>query len=133
MTRDEWNAVRERLSGSFGRVDLVVDGYQLQLTVQRVGPLKYEILPYVNGKFDGSWIVQRTDECIRFMCPKTISLYSRADKARITKGLTKRQVKEWFPTLDKTSTYYLWGWKSFNSLKRHLLANNKSIELKREA
>ena len=133
MTKDEWELVRGKLSVSFGLVDLIVDGYLLHLKVQQTGPLKYEILPYVNGKFEGRWITQKTDECIRFMCPKTVSLYSRADKARITKGLTKRQVKDFFPDLDKTGTYYQWGWASFTSLKRHLLANNKSIELKKEA
>ncbi len=133
MTKEEWDLVKTSLADAYGRVHLVVDGFNLSLQVTRVAPMKYEICPYVNGKFEGRWLTQKTEEAVRFMRPQKVSLYSPKDKAALTKGLSKKQIRELIPNLDVTKTYYTWGWSSFVSLKRHLLANNQSIELKKEA
>jgi hypothetical protein len=129
MTKAEWNQVKASLSFAYGHVELLVDGYKLTLAVQKAAALKYEITPYVNGEFKGIWLHNKTEEAVRFMCPKTVSLFKPADKKRLTKGLSKKTIKEWLPNIDEKRTYYVWGWASFASLKAHLIKNNKSIEL----
>lgn len=132
MTKEEWDQAKTILASAYGVVQLVVDGFNLTLQVVRVAEMRYEIMPYVNGKFEGRWITQKTDESVRFLRPKTVSLYTPKEKAR-AKKLRKEIRDAVYPGLEKQTTYYIWGWSSFASLKRHLLANNKSIELKKEA
>lgn len=129
MTKAEWDELKHKLSYAYGREELMVDGFKLTLTVQCVKALKYEITPYVNGEFKGIWCRDKTEEAVRFMCPKTIHLFSPTQKKKMTRGLSKKLIKEWFPNIDAKSTYYVWGWTSFASLKAHLIKNNKSIEL----
>lgn len=128
MTKSEWDQLKADLSHAHGYAELLVDGYRLTLAVQPVKPLKYEIIPYVNGEFKAIWARDKTEEAVRFLRPVTLHLYSPAKKKRLTKGLTKKLIKEWLPNIDATSTYYAWGWPSFARLKAHLLKNNKSIE-----
>jgi hypothetical protein len=129
MTKAEWDEIKQTLSFPWGAVTLLVDGFTLTLQVKRVSDLKFEIFPYVNGEFKGSWGLNKTEEAVRFLRPKTLHLYSPTQKAKITKGLSKKLIKEWFPDLDKKKTYYSWGWSSFASLKAHLIKHNKSIEM----
>jgi hypothetical protein len=128
MTKTEWDQLKADLGHAYGHAELLVDGYKLTLSVQAVKPLKYEIMPYVNGEFKGIWALDKTEEAVRFLRPVTLHLFSPAKKKRITKGLSKKLIKEWFPKIDATSTYYAWGWPSFAGLKAHLIKNNKSIE-----
>lgn len=128
MTKTEWDQLKADLSHAYGHAELLVDGYQLTLRIQAVKALKYEIMPYVNGQFKGMWIIEKTEEALRFLRPVTRHLYSPAQKKRITKGLSKKSVNELCPNLNKCSTYYQWGWPSFTGLKAHLIKNNKSIE-----
>jgi hypothetical protein len=129
MNKAEWDQLKVDLSHAYGQAHLVVDGFRLTLMVRQTGALKYEITPYVNGEFKGIWLRDKTDEAVRFMCPNTISLFKPAEKKRLTKGLSKKLIKEWLPNIDAKGTYYVWGWSSFTSLKAHLIKNNKSIEL----
>jgi hypothetical protein len=131
MTKAEWDEIKQTLSFPWGSVTLLVDGFTLTLQVKRVSDLRFEIFPYVNGEFKGIWARDKTEEAVRFLRLKTVHLYSPAQKAKFTKGLSKKAIKEWLPDLDKKSTYYSWGWSSFASLKAHLIRNNKSIELVR--
>lgn len=128
MTKTEWDQLKVDLGHAYGHAELLVDGYRLTLSVQAVKPLKYEIIPYVNGEFKGIWARDKTEEAVRFLRPVTLHLFSPAQKKRMTKGLSKKLIKELIPNIDKTSTYYAWGWPSFASLKAHLIKNNKSIE-----
>lgn len=60
MTQEEWKQVEKALEYFFKRVELEVDGYEVSLTLQRVGVYKNAIAIYVNGVFKGEWI---TTEC----------------------------------------------------------------------
>ncbi|ABE45668.1 hypothetical protein [Polaromonas sp. JS666] len=130
MTADDWKKVEAALQSPYGRAKLEVDGYALDLVVQQTKPLKFEIGFFVDGWFKGAWLMADSEERRRFCCPKQLSLYSPAKKAKLLKGLTKRAIAEYFPSIDKKHTYYSSHWSRFAPLKRHLIANNKSIELK---
>lgn len=128
MTKAEWDQLKADLSHAYGHAELLVDGFKLTLSVQAVKPLKYEIVPYVNGVFEGKWCLDKTEEAVRFMRPVKISLYKPAFKKKITKGLSQKRIKEIFPDIDKVGVYYVWGWPVFSSFKAHLIKNNQSIE-----
>lgn len=129
MTPEEWKQVETALSGSFGVAKLRVDGYELWLVIEQAKPLKYVISVYVNGWMRGEWLMKDCEERRRFCCPRKTRLYMPAQKAKLTKGLGKRAIAKYFPNIDHTITWYSSAWGSFSALKRHLLANNKQIEL----
>lgn len=131
MTNDDWKAVEKELSYVFGSVELLIDGFTVVLKVEQSGNLKFAIHPYVNGFFKGEWLTQKTEQCTRFMRPVQVAVYKPSEVKRLTQKLSKSAVKECFPNIDKKFTYYQWGWPSFAPMKRHFIANNKSIELKR--
>lgn len=130
MTKDEWLLVKSKLSHPWGSAELMVDGYRLTLQVKQTKALKFEIMPYVNGKFQGAWMTKDSEEGKRFLRPVTIAVYKPAEKARLTKGMSKKMIKTIFGDgLDKTFAVFAWGWPTFGPLQRHLIANNQVIEL----
>ena len=130
MTKDEWLQVKNRLSHPWGSVTLMVDGYTLMLRVEQAKALKFEIMPYVNGEFKGTWMQKDSEEGKRFLRPVTIAAHKPAEKARLVKGMSKKMIKAIFgDRLDATFTVFLWGWPTFGPLQRHLIANNQVIEL----
>lgn len=129
MTKEQWLAVKNALSTPWGVAKLKVDGYALTLQVSQRAPLKFSIYPYVNGVFKGEWLSGEFEEYKRFMRPVQIGVFKPAEKARLKKGLSKKLLKEMSWDLDKTFTVFHWDWPSFDPLRRHLIANNKVIEL----
>ncbi len=131
MTKDDWIKVQNKLSHPYGTVRLTVDGYALALQVNQIKALKFVIMVYVDGVCKGEWCKGEADEAKRFCRPVTRYLYSPAKQKAILKGLSKAEAKRFGKDLglDKTFTSYDLYWPSFGPLKRHLIANNKSIEL----
>lgn len=129
LTKAQWQELEERLSHAYGVAHLMVDGYKLSLQVAKVKELRYEIIWYVNGQFKGIWLTKDCEEVRRFARPCSISLYSTQKKSDLVKKIGVRGIKKYFPRIDEKRTYLVWSWPSFKPFKRHLLANNKSIEL----
>ena len=129
MSKGDWAKVEQDLSFPFGSVKLNCDGYLLSLLVCQSKPLKQVILFYVNGRFEGTFLTQDCEERRRFARPQKIALWKPSEKARLTKGFTKRVLAKHFSDINKTFTHYDWTWPSFAPLKRHLIANNKVISL----
>ncbi len=131
LTKDQWQELEQRLSHSFGTAHLMVDGYKLSLQLAKEKPnsLKYVILWFCNGGFEGKWLLQDCEERRRFARAAKTYVWSPNERARLTKGFTKKALEKHFPDINKTITVYNWHWRSFKPFMRHLLANNKSIEL----
>lgn len=129
MTDGQWKLVANRLASLFMPVKLMVDGYELTLEVRQEKALKFVIVPFVNGWFKGEWLLNQTEEAKRFYRPVKRPVLSPSKKKKLTHGLSKASVKKYFPDLDRTLEYYSGYWPSFAPLKRHLIANNMSIEL----
>ena len=132
MSKEDWELVKKRLSHPLGSVDLKIDGYAVTLEVRCVKPLKYAIQVFVNGVSRGAWCAGDSEESRRFLRPVTRALYSPAKKKAALNGLrSKADIKAIsnLMGLDKTWTYWDLTWPTFEPLKRHLVANNKSIEL----
>jgi len=132
MTAEHWKQVEQTLSFAFGSVYLQCDEYKLTLQVVPIKPLQMAIQVYVDGVFRGKWLIEDCEERRRFLRPRRISLYSRAEKERFKaalKGVRKSFLKPHLERMEKVAVIYDSTWSSISSLKRHLIANNKAIAL----
>lgn len=126
MTKEQWKQVEEALKNLYHSVKLQIDEYELALGLVRIGTYELAIMVYVGGQFKWEWLTEDTEERRRFCQKKERTMLTAKGKAALKKMSKKRQAEfasqcQYF--------YYMPYWKSFNSLKRHLIANNQSIEL----
>lgn len=124
MTKQQWEQIETSLQSPWGQVNLVCDGYNLTLQVER-DKMRLLIMTYINGHFKGIWMSEDCEERRRFFRPKVTKLF----KESVFKGLTKKERKYMEEKYNKTITTYLPYWPSFRPLKAHLTKNNISIEL----
>jgi len=130
MTKQEWKEVESNMQ-PFGAARLKIDGYEISLAVHPVNKFKFAICIYVNGVIKGNYLTEDCEERRRFMRESKRCAYSGKHKKRMLK-FGKKYLKEWGVDINKTYSIYFPWWNSFNSLKRHLVKNNKSIELVRD-
>lgn len=131
MIKEDWIELEKRLSYPFGNAKILADGFTVSLQVHQ-HKMRLVIVPYVNGFIKSAWISTKSEECIRFFRPLKVSLYKPSEIKRLTAGFGKKSVLKHFPGLHEKGTYYTHEWNSFPTLKRHLIANNKSIQLLRD-
>lgn len=126
MTKEEWKQAEEDLKFLFKTVKLNCDGYELALSLQRLDTYRNVIVFYVNGVFNGKWLLEDCEERRRFFRKEKRSLLTAKGKAQFKK-LSKKKQAEWSDKFfyDVYTPY----WTSFKSLKKHLTQNNESIEL----
>lgn len=128
MTKDDWAALEMALGHAYGSAGILADGFEVTFQVRQY-KMHLVICLYINGWMKGEWLSKKTEEATRFCRPVSFSLFPPSYVKKLTAGLSKSRVKAIFPDLNKKGEYYLPEWRSFRSLKRHLIANNKSIEL----
>ena len=116
MTKEDWAYVN-------------CDGYILSLRLRRVDVYKLAICVRVNGELSVDWIVNDCEERRRFFRKTQGSILS-ASGMKIFRKLSKKKQEEWRGSY--FYDIYLPYWTSFRSLKKHLIENNKSIELVKE-
>lgn len=128
MTKEEWKRAEQALIHLYNPVKLKVDGYEVSLVLERVGTYQNRIMVYINGTFRGKWLTEDCEERRRFMQEHTCSALTRKQKAAFEK-LSKRRQKELREKYPMTYSSFTPQWSSFRALKKHLCANNQSIEL----
>ncbi len=128
MTNDDWEKMEEDLSHVFGMVALLCDGYRVSF---RYAPIKKRLVlitGFVNGWFKGEWLLNDCEERRRFF--RKESRYALSPKLRKEfKKMGKRVLKQANIDLEQRHEYYTFRWSSFNQLKKHLIANNQTIEI----
>lgn len=122
MSKDEWKRVQEALKSLTNIVKLEIDGYEVALVLVRVGTYKNAIAIYVNGVFQGKWLVEDCEERRRFIQKRERCLYKQSEVKKLPRKLQKEM-------LSKKYEYFEPYWSSFGALKKHLLENNENIEL----
>ena len=132
MEQADWDELKEQMASPYGSMALKCDGYELNL-YQVTDPKtnSWYTTIYVDGYFKGIWFqcVNRTgepahEETRRFMRKVTRGLYNKRDIEFHRRVHGKRAAEK---AADIKWYTYDHCWKSFNSLKKHLLANNKEI------
>jgi hypothetical protein len=96
--------------------------------LERLNTYKNIIRIYVDGKFEGKWLLEECEQRRRFMRRREKSLMSNKQKAAFKK-LSKKRQKEFQEYYDRKYVYYEPWWMAFGPLKRHLIAENESIEI----
>jgi hypothetical protein len=133
MTEQDWKKVETALSSPYGRISLQCDEFKLTLKVVQTGPLRFAIFPFVNDEHKGEWGSRYCEERRRFFCPEKKYVNSPTMRTAIkelrasAKKLNVPNMK--LPDPDETITVYTPFWTDFKKLKRHLIANNKQIDL----
>lgn len=124
MTTEEWTEIENKLLKFGLLVEIKVDDYKVSLVPTREN-MKIYIVLFVNGKFKWEWIHEDCDIRRRFMRPSKHCLVKQKELDRVTRSKKKRQ------EIKERNSYisYSPNWTSFKRLKRHLIKNNKSIEL----
>lgn len=126
-SKEQWAALEKELTGFLGRARLRVDGFELMLEVQKLGPLKYCVVPFVNGHWRGKWFLKQEDgqyceEARRFFPLRSVFLWKKKQRRMIARLMGKEEA-------NKKSEWRVGRWTSIPALRRHLLANNHHIEI----
>ena len=126
MTAEEWKKVDEALTSVWSPyVHLKIDGYKVSLNLTQKSRFHNVIMVYINDEFRGKWLMEDCEERRRFCCCKRQSVVTEKDcklyGARSKKA--KQELKEKFGY-----DVYLPYWANFEKMKKHFIANNKSIE-----
>jgi len=128
LTKSEWEIVETALMGIYGSCELTIDGYNIRIEKRMSSATKLVYAIFVNDFIKGEWMSQKTPECLKFFCPKSMSVYGKKHielcrKSRLFK-------KEDIVKMEQSKIiYYTPYYASFATLKRILLANNTDFEL----
>jgi hypothetical protein len=127
MTKEDWNKVECLFSVRYGIVKLNCDGYKITLSVETIGKLQLAIVVYVNGTLKGKWMSEDCEERRKFYQKTEKFMYGKKLRTDMRKLCKKKEyIKDGW---DQKQQRYNFYWKSFSSLKKHLIANNKEIQL----
>lgn len=133
MTAEEWKDVEISLTSPFGRAKFKIDGYTVDVVVEKESPksLKYVLAVFVDGAIKGKWLVNDCDIRRKFFYKCTRSHLSAKYK---NSSEFKRLCKKMREEIIRMSTYEYYSpyFKSFRTLKNHFIRNNTSIELIKE-
>lgn len=132
MTKQEWDIVEEHLKHQFYAVVLICDGYRLTLQLCQIKGMELAIWIWINGQMKGSWYQEDCEERRRFFWPRARHRWS-AKSRKTLKGMGAKYLKSKGIDLNEILIIHYPWWKSFRSLKAHLIKNNVSIELAPEA
>jgi hypothetical protein len=130
LTTEQWRQVEVELASTMGRVKLVCDGYPVTLVVQPYKPLKFGIFFFVDGVFEGKWMVNDCEQRRRFFQRMEGFLHNKKERDTALKIFGGKRAKksdiEW---VNKKFIHYRHFWLDAKALRRHFQKNNQSIEL----
>ncbi|UZZ12219.1 hypothetical protein NDO41_07030 [Ectopseudomonas mendocina] len=132
MQQQDWDDLKQQMASPYGYMKLKCDQFEVALSqeVDSKGR-KWATSVYVDGVFKAAWCFAdekgqpKHEEARRFLRKVTRRVNSARDVAEIQKLFGKRQAKK---AAERVYVYFAPSWSSFNSLKKHLVANNTSIE-----
>ena len=132
MQQQDWDDLKAQMASPYGQMKLKCGQFELAL-VQAVDSKsrKWATTVYVDGVFKGLWCnaskegEPQHEETRRFLRRVVRRLHSAKEISEYQKVFGKREAKK---LEAKVYVYFLPEWSSFNSLRKHLLANNPSIE-----
>lgn len=129
MTKEDWEYVEKELSGIFGKVDFIIDNYNVTIACEQEKTRHYVLMVYIDGKFDLKWAMEDCDIRRRFCSRHTRCSLNQKQRNRL-----RRERKAFREEVKKRLSYeyFLPYWNSFRTMKTHFVKNNTSIELVRK-
>lgn len=126
MTKEEWKKVDIALTSVCAPpVNLKIDGYKVSLDLNQKSRYQNVIVVYVNDKICGKWLKDDCEIRRRFYCCKKRTYVTEKDfkKLNIRGKKVKQKLKDQY-SYDEYTPY----WTNFETMKKHFIANNESIE-----
>lgn len=129
LTKEQKAELIDKLSHPYGRVALMCDGYRIDLVVQAARGLHYRIVTYINGQWEGKWILGMDSfPEQKFLNRKERPMAKPSEKAKAEKIFGKRSVAK-DPWYSKTLVTFDISWASGKSAINHLCKVCESIEI----
>jgi hypothetical protein len=131
MQQEDWLELKDQMDLPYGSMTLMCDGFRVDLVQCTVTKSRsWHTCVYVNDSLKGAWLSVEGDTPVheegrRFYRRSNHKLFSGAEVALQRKVHGKKRADELAAI---TTTRLSWEWSSFNALKKHLEANNTSIE-----
>lgn len=135
-TKDQWADIERELSSVFGYANLVCDGYQIHLKIERIAKnsIKYGVAIYVDGLIRGDWMLGKKEEALKFYREEKRYVWNakmRAALLQISKrGVLDKADRDQYAR-DAKATTSLWSpyWPTAKALCRHLRTTCTAIEV----
>lgn len=132
----DWDEIKRMMDVPYGAIKLCCDGYDLSL-VQHVSSKRktFETVVYVNGNISGAWWEAdehgnaKYEEAKRFWMRRTRQLRSAGTLKNYEKAFGKRARRK---IENEKIVFFEPVWRSFNSLKKHLISHNREILIVRD-
>lgn len=128
MTNEDWKYIEDTLSHVGSAVYLEIDNYLVTLVVEPYKKLQNCIAVYVNDKIRTDWILNECEIRRKFYQRHTKCL-AKIDRKKLERASKNaRKMVEQFRK-ENTYEYFEPYWMTFNTMKRHFIKNNVSIQL----
>lgn len=110
---------------------MICDGFDVSLQAVSLSEttLKYGVMTYVSGKFEGKWLVNERAAERKFMRPRERFVFSAKVRNEITRKYSKRLLKEYWPNISKKISYVEPIWPGGKSAIDHLCRVCESVEI----
>lgn len=134
-TKEQWEEITKKLSGVYGTVYLLIDGYQVAIARRMIKKNQLCNVVFVNGEIKSEWGVtyrsnekkpEIPEEVKRFWRPRCHNVFTPKSVQPFVKKYGKRRAEK-EGCFDKKYHFDPY-WSGVVSLKRHLMSNNESIE-----
>ena len=129
LTKEQKEALADKLSQPWGCVELICDGRRISLQVHRFKPMTYRVMTYIDGTFKHAWAMSTPEVPEHKFLRKSVRPnVSPAERKRLEKDLGKRYVAK-HPFWGGSYTIYLPDWSSGKTAINHLCKVCASVEV----
>lgn len=129
LTKEQKEKLGDDLTSPWGGVRLICDGYRIALVVERVKPMLFRVVTYINGQWRGEWCLGTKEfPEQKFLNKKTHRVHSPAFVKEMEKILGKRAVAK-DPEYRKTFHTYDITCPSGKAAINHLCRVCDSVEI----
>lgn len=128
-TKEQMQEWEKKLLAPWGQLDLMCDGRKVSLQVQRWKGMSYRVMTYVDGSFNGEWMLEKNAAPEAKFLRKSVRAFIKpSEKKKAEKELGKRFVKNskfW----NATFVTFMPDWPSGKAAISHLVKVCDSVTL----
>ncbi|MFZ6655641.1 hypothetical protein [Undibacterium sp. TJN19] len=129
ITKLQKEQIAKELTMPWGRVELICDGYKINLVVERYKELSYRVATYVNGYIKGEWFYSKSESPeSRFLRKRVVPNISPTKKKKLEKIYGKRVIAK-DPFWSGSVTVFYPDWPSGKAALNHLCKICDSVEI----
>lgn len=131
MEQTDWDDLKAQMASPYGSMKLKCDQFEVNLVQETDSKSRRWLTAvYVDGYFKGEWTSAvdgeaKHEEARRFLRKVSLAVYTKKEIEGWRKIVGKREADK---MAARRIIYFVPSWSSFNSLKKHLLSNNTSIQ-----